>query len=103
MAPNRYLAAIARTEGLPIILVFGLLLCLFMYTAPEVFLSHNIYTTFLSTLPPLVPRVPDLLHLKEQQYTRHGAVFAGRRKVSQETTFPCRPSRPADQAHAGPD
>jgi simple sugar transport system permease protein len=54
MAPNRYLAAIARTEGLPIILVFGLLLCLFMYTAPEVFLSHNIYTTFLSTLPPLV-------------------------------------------------
>jgi simple sugar transport system permease protein len=54
MAPNRYLAAIARTEGLPIILVFGLLLCLFMYTAPEVFRSHNIYTTFLSTLPPLI-------------------------------------------------
>jgi simple sugar transport system permease protein len=54
MAPTRSLAAIARTEGLPIILVFGLLLCLFMYTAPEVFLSHNIYTTFLSTLPPLI-------------------------------------------------
>src|SRR6478736_81531 len=54
MVLQRPLAAIARMEGLPIILVFGLLLCLFMYTAPEVFLSHNIYTTFLSTLPPLI-------------------------------------------------
>src|SRR5215213_10227762 len=54
MRPKRFLAAITRTEGLPIILVFVLLLCLFMYTAPEVFLAHNIYTTFLSTLPPLV-------------------------------------------------
>src|SRR5215208_2083555 len=54
MASHRSLASVARTEGLPIILVFVLLLCLFMYTAPEVFLSHNIYTTFLSTLPPLV-------------------------------------------------
>jgi simple sugar transport system permease protein len=47
-------ASLAKLEGLPIIVVFGLLLCLFMYTAPEVFLSHNIYTTFLSTLPPLI-------------------------------------------------
>src|SRR5215212_831726 len=54
MRPGRFLASIGRTEGLPIILVFVLLLALFMYTAPEVFLSHNIYTTFLSTLPPLV-------------------------------------------------
>src|SRR5215208_5871536 len=54
MASHRSLASVARTEGLPIILVFVLLLCLFMYTAPEVFLSHNIYTTFLSTLPPLM-------------------------------------------------
>src|SRR5215216_2691824 len=54
MASHRSLASVARTEGLPIILVFVLLLCLFMYTAPEVFLSHNIYTTFLSTLPPLI-------------------------------------------------
>jgi len=30
------------------------LLALFMYTAPEVFLAPYIYTTFLSTLPPLV-------------------------------------------------
>ena len=41
-------------EGLPIIIVFVLLLSLFMYTAPEVFLRPFIYTTFLSTLPALV-------------------------------------------------
>ena len=43
-----------RFEALPIIIVFALLLGLFMYGAPEVFLSPYIYTTFLSTLPPLV-------------------------------------------------
>jgi len=43
-----------RIEGLPIIIVFALLLALFMYTAPQVFLQPFIYTTFLSTLPPLV-------------------------------------------------
>jgi len=43
-----------RIEALPIITVFALLIALFMYTAPEVFLSPYIYTTFLSTLPPLV-------------------------------------------------
>ena len=43
-----------RIEAMPIIVVFVLLLALFMYTAPEVFLSPNIYTTFLSTLPPLI-------------------------------------------------
>jgi simple sugar transport system permease protein len=43
-----------RFEALPIIIVFALLLALFMYGAPEVFLSPYIYTTFLSTLPPLV-------------------------------------------------
>ena len=43
-----------RFEGLPIIIVFALLLALFMYTAPIVFLHPFIYTTFLSTLPPLV-------------------------------------------------
>src|SRR5258708_7841975 len=41
-------------EGLPIIVVFALLLTLFMYTAPTVFLAPYIYTTFLSTLPPLI-------------------------------------------------
>jgi simple sugar transport system permease protein len=43
-----------RFEGLPIIIVFALLLTLFMYTAPTVFLQPFIYTTFLSTLPPLI-------------------------------------------------
>lgn len=44
----------ARIEGLPIILVFALLLLLFMYTAPQVFLQPQIYTTLLSTAPPLI-------------------------------------------------
>jgi simple sugar transport system permease protein len=43
-----------RIEALPIIIVFVLLIALFMYAAPEVFLRPYIYTTFLSTLPPLV-------------------------------------------------
>lgn len=43
-----------RVEGLPIIVVFAALLSLFMYTAPQVFLAPFIYTTFLSTLPPLI-------------------------------------------------
>ncbi len=41
-------------EGLPIIIVFACLLVLFMFTAPGVFLAPHIYTTFLSTLPPLI-------------------------------------------------
>ena len=48
------LMTLGRIEGLPIIVVFLALLALFMYTAPEVFLSPYIYTTFLSTLPPVV-------------------------------------------------
>jgi simple sugar transport system permease protein len=43
-----------RFEALPIIVVYVLLLALFMYRAPEVFLAPYIYTTFLSTLPPLI-------------------------------------------------
>src|SRR6185437_9130549 len=43
-----------RVEGLPIILVFALILILFMYLAPEVFLRPFQYTTFLSTLPPVI-------------------------------------------------
>jgi simple sugar transport system permease protein len=52
-SPARRFTA-ASIEGLPIILVFAALLALFMYTAPEVFLAPFIYTTFLSTLPPLI-------------------------------------------------
>src|SRR5262245_22004959 len=43
-----------RFEALPIIVVFILLLLLFMYLAPEVFLRPFQYTTFLSTLPPVM-------------------------------------------------
>ena len=45
---------LSRVEGLPIIVVFILILGLFMGTAPEVFLQPNIYTTLLSTAPPLI-------------------------------------------------
>ena len=45
---------LSKIEGLPIILVFVALLGLFMWTAPQVFLQPFIYTTFLSTLPPLI-------------------------------------------------
>src|SRR5712671_6118754 len=52
--PNHKASLVSRIEGLPIIAVFVALLGLFMFTAPEVFLHPNIYTTFLSTLPPLI-------------------------------------------------
>ena len=54
MAQRPGASIMQRFEALPIILVFVLLLALFMYTAPEVFLAPYIYTTFLSTLPPLI-------------------------------------------------
>src|SRR6476620_2504878 len=54
MAGHLTPSLIARLEGLPIMLVFVMLLALFMYLAPQVFLQPFIYTTFLSTLPPLI-------------------------------------------------
>ncbi len=54
MAQRSDVSFAQRFEALPIILVFALLLMLFMYRAPEVFLAPYIYTTFLSTLPPLI-------------------------------------------------
>jgi simple sugar transport system permease protein len=45
---------LARIEGLPIIAVFLVLLALFMWLAPEVFLQPFQYTTFMSTLPPII-------------------------------------------------
>jgi len=54
MAQSRTTSRLLKLEGLPIILVFLVLLALFMYTAPQVFLQPFIYTTFLSTLPPLI-------------------------------------------------
>jgi simple sugar transport system permease protein len=43
-----------QVEALPIIIVFLVVLVLFMYLAPEVFLRPFQYTTFLSTLPPII-------------------------------------------------
>ena len=54
MAQRSGKSILQRFEALPIIIVFVLLLILFMYRAPEVFLAPYIYTTFLSTLPPLI-------------------------------------------------
>ncbi len=54
MAQRSGASILQRFEALPIIIVFLLLLLLFMYPAPEVFLAPYIYTTFLSTLPPLI-------------------------------------------------
>ena len=54
MSDRSALPLTQRIEGLPIMLVFTCLLALFMYTAPQVFLAPFIYTTFLSTLPPLI-------------------------------------------------
>ena len=54
MAQQSGASILQSFEALPIIIVFVLLLLLFMYQAPEVFLAPYIYTTFLSTLPPLI-------------------------------------------------
>lgn len=54
MARPQSASVFARVEALPIIVVFALLLALFMYLAPQVFLQPFQYTTFLSTLPPLI-------------------------------------------------
>jgi simple sugar transport system permease protein len=52
---NRYTRPLTqRIEALPIIVVFFILLALFMYLAPNVFLQPYQYTTFLSTLPPVI-------------------------------------------------
>src|SRR5579863_6695697 len=54
MAQRSGASILQRFEALPIIIVFVLMLGLFMFTAPTVFLQPFIYTTFLSTLPPLI-------------------------------------------------
>jgi len=54
MAQRAGASVVQRFEALPIIVVYVLLLALFMYLSPGVFLAPYIYTTFLSTLPPLI-------------------------------------------------
>ncbi|HEY4162997.1 MAG TPA: ABC transporter permease [Dongiaceae bacterium] len=43
-----------RIEGLPIIIVFLVLVGLFMVLSPEVFLGWPIYLSFLTTVPPML-------------------------------------------------
>src|SRR5437764_9404976 len=54
MVQRSGVSLVQRFEALPIIIVYVLLLALFMYLSPGVFLAPYIYTTFLSTLPPLI-------------------------------------------------
>ncbi|MBV9705756.1 MAG: ABC transporter permease [Methylobacteriaceae bacterium] len=55
MATSPRSRAPIRIEGLPIIVVSILIIGVFMYTAPSVFLRPEIYTTtLLSTVPPIV-------------------------------------------------
>ncbi|MBW4022808.1 MAG: ABC transporter permease [Proteobacteria bacterium] len=48
------LPRLARMEGLPIILVFVILVGFFMIAAPQVFLGWPIYLSFLTTVPPML-------------------------------------------------
>ncbi len=54
MAISQSRSILQRVEALPIILVFAVVLVMFMYLSPEVFLRPFQYTTFLSTLPPVI-------------------------------------------------
>jgi simple sugar transport system permease protein len=47
-------ARLLRIEGLPITAVLLILVALFMFIAPEVFLSYRIYMSFLANVPPLL-------------------------------------------------
>ncbi len=48
------LPRLARVEGLPIILVFVILVGFFMIASPQVFLGWPIYLSFLTTVPPML-------------------------------------------------
>jgi simple sugar transport system permease protein len=50
----RLLPRLAQVEGLPIILVFVILVGFFMIAAPQVFLGWPIYLSFLTTVPPML-------------------------------------------------
>jgi simple sugar transport system permease protein len=53
-APREWLSTLGKVEGLPIIIVFMLLIGLFMIAAPNVFLNWPIYLSFLTTVPPML-------------------------------------------------
>ena len=48
------LPLLAKVEGLPIILVFVILVGFFMIASPQVFLGWPIYLSFLTTVPPML-------------------------------------------------
>lgn len=54
MAERRHRKGLAAIEGLPIIAVLIALIVLFMIAAPQVFLGHRIYLSFLTTVPPVL-------------------------------------------------
>jgi simple sugar transport system permease protein len=51
---ERGLGRLLRLEGLPIVGVLLVLVASFMVAAPEVFLAHPIYMSFLASVPPLL-------------------------------------------------
>lgn len=54
MADRRRPTGLRAIEGLPIIAVLVALIGLFMLFAPQVFLGHRIYLSFLTTVPPVL-------------------------------------------------
>lgn len=52
MAKASRAGALARIEGLPILLVLLSIIGIFMITAPQSFLGSRIYMSFLATVPP---------------------------------------------------
>ena len=51
-APSGLLARLVGTEGVPIAMVFVLLIGLFILTAPGAFTGYRIYMSFMATVPP---------------------------------------------------
>jgi len=48
------IAKLVKIEGLPIILVYFVLMVVFIITATKVFTGYRIYMSFLQTVPPLL-------------------------------------------------
>ncbi|GAI10055.1 unnamed protein product, partial [marine sediment metagenome] len=46
------ITGVAEIEGLPIIVVYLVLMGIFLLTAPRVFTGYRIYMSFLQTVPP---------------------------------------------------
>jgi len=49
-----FIAKLVKIEGLPIILVYFVLMVVFIITATKVFTGYRIYMSFLQTVPPLL-------------------------------------------------